>query len=144
MTIYRHTQFGYGVVGLLLAGIVLLVAVGLIFGWGPGVIPVLCTLVLLLPFFSFMTVEVGEGRLSFQMGIFPLKKRIPLKNIREVMPVKNCWYEGLGIHLTSGGWLYNVSGTEAVEVHLRSGGSLRIGTDEPAELIAAISRGTAS
>ncbi len=144
MTIYRHTQFGYGVVGLLFTGIVVLIAAGLAFGWSPAVTAIVCTLALLLPFFSFMTVEVDDHRLSFRMGVFPLKKRIPLGEIREAVPVKNRWYEGWGIHLTSGGWLYNVSGTRAVEVHLRSGGSLRIGTDEPDELLTAISQARAS
>ena len=144
MTAYRHTQFGYVVVGLLLTGFVLLVAIGLTLGWSPGVIILICILALLLPFFSFMTVEVDDRYLSFRFGVFPLRKRISLREIRSAERVRNHWIYGWGIHLTPGGWLYNVSGREAVEVHLSSGGSLRIGTDEPDELIAAISRGRAS
>jgi hypothetical protein len=34
--------------------------------------------------------------------------------------------------------LYDVSGTKSVEVHLRSGTSFRLGSDEPERLLAAI------
>ena len=38
------------------------------------------------------------------------------------------------MHRTPHGWLYNVSGTQAVEVTLRSGAKLRVGSEEPAQL----------
>ncbi len=138
MVAYHHTQPGYAAAGILGIGIVLLLGAGLIFGWEPAVTAVLFTFVLLFPIFSFMTVEVDDRYLSFRLGLLPLKRRIPLSEIHEVRPVKNRWYHGWGIHMTSGGWLYNVSGMKSVEVHFDSGKSLRIGTDEPNELVSAI------
>ncbi len=46
--------------------------------------------------------------------------------------------QGWGIHYTSRGWLYNVSGFRAVAVKLKSGKQFLLGTDEPAQLRAAI------
>jgi hypothetical protein len=52
--------------------------------------------------------------------------------------VKNPWYYGWGIHLIPGGWLYNVSGWEAVELQMKNGNKYRIGTDDPQGLMDAI------
>ncbi len=39
------------------------------------------------------------------------------------------------------GWMFNVSGLDAVDIELKDGGRFRIGTDEPEELVRAISLG---
>jgi len=44
----------------------------------------------------------------------------------------------LGIHKTSRGWLYNVSGFDAVLITLHSGKGILLGTDEPERLRSAI------
>jgi hypothetical protein len=46
----------------------------------------------------------------------------------------------LGIHLTPYGWLYNVSGLDAVAIRLRNGRKFALGTDDPYRLTAAIRR----
>jgi hypothetical protein len=48
--------------------------------------------------------------------------------------VKNQWWWGWGIRLIPGGWLYNVSGLDAVELKMKNGRVYRIGTDEPRKL----------
>ncbi|MDY7014940.1 MAG: hypothetical protein SVX43_15355 [Cyanobacteriota bacterium] len=58
----------------------------------------------------------------------------------EAVAVKNPWYYGWGIRLTPRGWLFNVSGLDAVEISLNSGRHFRIGTDRPRELERAIRR----
>ena len=45
---------------------------------------------------------------------------------------------GWGIRKVSRGWMYNNAGRNAVELSLRSGKVFRIGTDQPVELLAAI------
>jgi hypothetical protein len=62
--------------------------------------------------------------------------------IEECTIVKNSWWYGWGIRLTPYGWLYNVAGWEAVEVLLKNGKKIRIGTDEPEKLSLAIDRAT--
>jgi hypothetical protein len=44
----------------------------------------------------------------------------------------------LGIRKIPGGWLYNISGADAVELTLKGGKRCRIGTDVPEELERAI------
>ena len=49
----------------------------------------------------------------------------------------------LGSHLTPYGWLYNVSGWDAVAITLRNGRKFSLGTDDPQGLTEAIQRYTA-
>ncbi|MFH1253014.1 MAG: hypothetical protein V1664_01635 [Candidatus Uhrbacteria bacterium] len=60
--------------------------------------------------------------------------------IKTTKAVRNSWYCGWGIRLTSHGWLFNVSGLSAVEITMKNGRSYRIGTDEPEKLTAVITR----
>jgi hypothetical protein len=88
--------------------------------------------------FASLTVSV-EGRcLAWHFGPGHLKRSVALDEICEAVPVTNPWYFGWGVHLTPFGWLYNVSGFEAVEVRLKSGKRFRLGSDEPTRLAAAI------
>jgi hypothetical protein len=134
---YRHTQIGY------LTLVVLLVAALGIFGLGPrGPLPVpLIVAVLLIVsavLFSSFTVEVGDGELRFHFGPGFWRKRFTLADIAGADVTRSSWWEGWGIRITPRGMLYNVSGTDAVEIKLRSGQRFRIGTDEPEALAQAI------
>ena len=53
--------------------------------------------------------------------------------------VRNSWWYGFGIRWFPGGTLWNVWGLDAVEFDLVKGRKLRIGTDEPEQLLAALS-----
>ncbi len=135
---YRHTQFGTVIVVSLLLSAVLFAGLGMMTGLMPLAVigPALMTVFLAL-FFS-LTVEIDATHLSFRFGIGLIRKRVPLAEIVEVQPVRNHWLYGWGIHRTPHGWLYNVSGWEAVEIALASGKCLRLGTDEPRKLAQAI------
>ena len=87
------------------------------------------------PLFYNLTVEVDVTHLNFRFGVGLFRKRIALANIVAVQPVQNAWWDGWGIRYTRNGWLYNVSGWEAVEITLASGKRLRLGTDEPDRLV---------
>ena len=88
--------------------------------------------------FYALTVEIDGTHLTFRFGVGLIRKRIPLTEIVEVQPVRNSWLYGWGIHRTPHGWLYNVSGWEAVEITLRSSQRLRLGTDQPQHLAQAL------
>lgn len=45
---------------------------------------------------------------------------------------------GFGIHAYGTGWIYNVSGLLGVEIELKGGSFIRLGTDQPNYLIQAI------
>jgi hypothetical protein len=77
-------------------------------------------------------------RASFGPGI--IRKRVRLAEIAVCEPIRIRWWYGWGIHLTPYGWLYNVSGFEAVAITLRDGRNLAVGTDDPHGLVDAIRR----
>jgi hypothetical protein len=59
-------------------------------------------------------------------------------------PICIRWWYGWGIHLTPYGWLYNVSGFDAVAITLRDGRKFALGTDDPHGLVDAIRRYTST
>ncbi len=134
---YRHTQIGY-----LTLIVVLVAAVGIGVSlpneMRPVSLGVAALLVIIAVVFSSLTVEVTDGELSFHFGPGFWRKRVALSEVAAVTPTQSSWWEGWGIRFTLRGMLYNVSGTDAVEIELRSGRRFRIGTDEPEALVQAI------
>ncbi len=88
--------------------------------------------------FSSLTISVDSEELQHYFGPGFWKKTYVLQDIESIEQVRNSWIFGWGIRLTPYGWLYNVSGLDAVEVQLRSGRKFRIGTDDPQGVISAI------
>jgi hypothetical protein len=88
--------------------------------------------------FSALTVTVSETDLELGFGTPLFRKRVALRDIAAYHRVRNPWYYGWGIHAMPGGWVYNVSGFDAVELTMRSGRKLRIGTDDPEGVLAAL------
>ncbi|MCU0409308.1 MAG: hypothetical protein MUD02_10205 [Bacteroidales bacterium] len=87
--------------------------------------------------FYKLTIIVDDTHLSFRMGAGIVSKKIRLADIKECRAVRNSPLTGIGIRLYSKGWLYNVSGLDAIELSFRNRpGRLRIGTDVPNEVAA--------
>ena len=144
MVSYTHTQRGMvllTVFALIAGGLVLLGA------RNPGFPPILGTTAVVLAvvasLFGSLTVAVSRERLSLRFGIGLIRKSFPIADIRSVEVVRNRWYYGWGIRYTPHGWLFNVSGLDAVEIALGNGRKYRVGTDEPQALLAAIRAFTA-
>lgn len=99
-------------------------------------------LVLLLCPFLFwkLTITIDHETLRASFGIGLVHKTVPVANIVACEPIRIRWWWGWGIHLTPYGWLYNVSGFDAVVIALRDGSRFCLGTDQPNELVAAIRR----
>ena len=95
-------------------------------------------LIFALLVFHSLTVTVNENAVHLRMGIGLIRTSFPLSEITNAYPVKNKWYHGWGIRLMDNGFMYNVSGLDAVELVLSSGAIHRIGTDEPDSLALAI------
>ncbi|GMV81580.1 MAG: hypothetical protein AMXMBFR7_27640 [Planctomycetota bacterium] len=89
-------------------------------------------------FFGRLSVEIDEREAALAFGPGLLKKRIDLAEVRAVRAVRNRWYMGWGIKNFGGGWMWNVSGLDAVELEFRDGRRFRIGTDDPAGLVQAL------
>ena len=99
---------------------------------------VLLAIAVLLLFHN-LTVFTDENSLRLKFGIGLIGKRIPFDQIESCQPAKNSWWWGWGIRrIPGGGWLYNISGLDAVELKMKKGSVIRIGTDEPEVLSAVI------
>lgn len=88
--------------------------------------------------FSALTIKVGEGNITWFFGPKFWTKSLELSEIESVQEIRTKWYQGLGVRLTSTGWLYNVSGLTAVELKLKDGTTVSLGTNDPINLIKAI------
>jgi hypothetical protein len=138
VSIYRHTQPGTATLIALLGGAAVVVVAGSRTGWHPVVSIVLFIIAISAVMFSSLTVEVGDGRLVCFFGVGLIRKSFPLAEVLTARHVRNRWYYGWGVRMTPSGWMFNVSGLDAVEVELASGKRFRIGTDQPQELLRAI------
>ena len=134
---YRHTQIGYLTLIVIIVA-ALGIAVSLPNEARPVTLGVAALLVIIAVLFSSLTVEVGGEELRFHFGPGFWRKRVALSEVAAATPMQSSWWEGWGIRFTLRGMLYNVSGTDAVEIELRSGRRFRIGTDEPEALVQAI------
>ncbi len=146
MISYKFTQRGTFSVIILSVSIIFCILMWIFIGPAeliPSLILGFVVLVLAVFLMSFykLTVEVNEKYLKFSMGIGLFGKKFPLSEISGCKAVKNPLWWGIGIRLTPEGWLYNVSGRNAVELKFNSGrGSIRIGADNPEELASVVNR----
>lgn len=134
---YRHTQIGYVTLTVLLIVAFAVVALSPRSA-RPVTLGVASLLAICAVLFSSLTVEITDADLRFHFGPGFWRKRFALIEMAAVNPTRNSWWEGWGIRITPRGMLYNLSGTNAVEVELRSGKRFRIGTDEPEALVQAL------
>ena len=65
---------------------------------------------------------------------------MPLATVASAKVVRTSLLEGWGIHYSRFGWLYNVSGFDAVAVTLNNGKRFCLGSDEPETLAAELTR----
>jgi len=135
---YRHTQ--RGTVPLAVAGVAAaILVVSAAAGTATGPVALTAIVVVgLLWLLGSLTVEVTDDAVNLWFGPGWVRKSFAVSAIRSVAAVRNRWWYGWGFRLTPAGWLYNVSGLDAVELRFASGGAVRIGTDEPQRLQAAI------
>ena len=141
---YEHTQAGYVTGGLTLAVLPLIYYAFMVEDGELGILgyAMLGGFGVLAILFSSLTVKVTEQELVFYFGPGFWERRFPLDDIVSVEVVRNSALYGWGIRYTHHGWLYNVSGLDAVEVTVQGQGQLRIGTDEPERLKQALDAGT--
>lgn len=141
---YHHTQRGLLIqvlIGLVSIAILVTAVVSFIYGSiSGGVISlaVAVLLILVLCLFHSLTVHVSKELIQVKFGVGLIHTSFSVSEIRAVKTVRNHWISGWGIRWIPGGWLFNVSGFDAVELNMANGRRYRIGTDEPQALLAAI------
>jgi len=75
------------------------------------------------------------------MGIGLITREYELSQIKSCKPVRNSPFDGIGIRKIQGGWLYNVTGTEALEISFKNKKQIvRIGTNKSEEVSAIINK----
>ena len=145
MRAYQHTQ--PGTVLRIVMGILMVVfamfAVGILVGKGfdAAVLGLgMAALSLLLPLLMFhcLAVRVTTEDVGVSLGIGLVRRTVPVAESESVQAIRTRWYNGWGIKKVRHGWLFNVSGFDAVELGLTRKRRLLVGTDEPKKLLAAI------
>lgn len=135
---YQHTHIGYVILFSILGGGMVAILPALFLIEGPSsshlvwvsVAPLLAAAVL----FGSLTVRVTDETLSWFFGPGLLRQTLPLASIDRVEAVQTSVMDGWGVRKIREGWLYTVSGFDAVEVETTDGDWVRIGTDEPERL----------
>ena len=107
---------------------------------GLGVVTVILAVILgiVCALFHSLTVRVTRSDIALSFGVGLIRKQFPIGDISSASIVQNRWYNGFGIRKIRGGWLYNVSGFDAIEIQLKNERKYRIGTNQPKELLAAV------
>ncbi|OGB91182.1 MAG: hypothetical protein A2Z31_05210 [candidate division NC10 bacterium RBG_16_65_8] len=138
---YEHTQRGTVVQVALLIGAAACFTLTQLVPAPPFVAPmVLVVFAICAYLFSSLTIQVTDRALHWCFGPGMFRKEVALTEIKTAEVTRTRLLEGWGIHKTSRGWLYNVSGFDAVRITLHSDKSILLGTDEPVRLRSAILR----
>jgi hypothetical protein len=146
MTKFKFTQVGTFSLAIMVP--VFIFSLVMLFTSGmndPAQIPVFAIIIMIflicLLIFYKLTIYIDENYVGFSLGIGLIKKKYPVSEIKSCRAVKNSPFTGLGIRKILNGWLFNVSGLNAIELTFRNNDSvIRIGTDKPEEVSQIINR----
>ena len=86
-----------------------------------------------------LTTRVDERGVSWNFGLSLPIGEIPFEDIAGVQMTQTGFLQGFGIHWTPRyGWVWNVSGRNAVTIRKKNGAMITLGSDDAAGLYAAI------
>jgi len=138
MIAYRNSQMGYLIIAALVAGIILTLATTSLETIGLTHYMIVLVLIMVLVMFYKLNVVVDRGVIvcSFGQGLF--SKTIRARDLADCQVITVPWYYGWGIRLTPKGWMYNIAGTQAVELSFKTGKKFIIGSNEAESLCEAI------
>ena len=129
---YKHTQIGWVTLAACVGIVMLFQILPAPHAPRQTILSIVTLLALcIIALMGGLTVEVDDVLLKIKFGVGFVRKSFRLEDVVSCRPVRNKWWWGWGIRLIPGGWLYNVSGLDAVELTLKCGKIFRIGTDEP-------------
>jgi hypothetical protein len=85
--------------------------------------------------FYGLTTKITSDTITVLFGIGLIRKRIKLDRVRSVTTVKSPWYYGWGIRIIPNGMLFNISGTDGIELKVNDTNRIiRIGSKNPRSL----------
>jgi hypothetical protein len=88
--------------------------------------------------FASLTVEVSARELSWYFGPGFWRRRVERSSIARISRVRLPWWYGIGIRYTPRAWVYLVAPGDGIEIALTSGETVRIGTDDATDFLAAL------
>ena len=144
---YRHVQWGWTWLLYLIFSVVMVAVVVAGMGESGGdeavwvtvvTVGFLVALFLVVLLFSRLEVTVDSENVMAAFGFGWPKKVVALEDVVAVREVRNTWWQGWGIRRISNGWTYNVWGLDAVELELSDGRAFRLGSDDNAQFLAAV------
>jgi hypothetical protein len=140
---YHHTQIGWvSIIGIVFG---MLLVVGLLWNAERIVVGPMVTALLVLIFllgiavFGKLTTSIDQNEFRIRFGWLGWPgKTVLLADIVGAIPTKTAPISGWGIRITTRGWLYNVSGRNAVIIATDDGKQFLVGSDESVKLADAI------
>jgi hypothetical protein len=141
--LYRHTQVGWTLIVLVVA-VVLAELTIVAFGAPQRTLALalsgalVAVVAVMLALFSTLTVAVDDRAVRLWFGLGSLRREVMLADVTYARKVRNHWYAGWGVRIIPRGRLYNVGGLDAVELEMDNGRVVRVGTDQPDALLAAV------
>ena len=139
---YKSSQMGW-VMSCIFTPVVIFLCLAYVNQWGNKPIPfapflVITSLFLILwSCFYKLTVTVRNSTLSVSYGIGLIRFRFKMDQLIKVDVGQVPWYYGLGIRITPKGMLYNIQGSQVVNITYKHGEKLKfvmVGTPEPHRL----------
>jgi hypothetical protein len=104
-----------------------------------GIVAIILFICLLI--FYKLTISIDNTYFSFKLVIGLIGKKYLISDIQSCKSVRNNPLFGIGIRKIPKGWLYNVSGLNAVELIFKNKKSkVRIGTNKPDEIVRTIDK----
>lgn len=136
MTNYSHKQSGAGMLAAMGVASLVLLVIGL--AVEQRLLAGVPFLLLVAWLFHGLTIEVAADTLNWKFGPGWIRKRVALTEIATAQAVRTTWLDGWGVHWGRHGWLYNVSGNDAIAITTHPGKRFALGTDEPQALLKAL------
>ena len=143
MALYEHTQPGTVLRWIL--GLLIVASLISAFVFGTKDVKTVTFFVLpllsgILTLFWSLTITVTETHLSHVFNLNFWNRSYAFTDIERVTKVKNSWLYGYGMRYIGSGWLYNVSGTDAILIEFKDGTLVRLGTDDQENLYTVLSQ----
>ncbi len=137
MILYERSEFGWPIFAFTLIAAVVVALIGTFHElwplWIVAVAVALCAFA-----FSTLRVRVTSEDVSWTFSFGFPGGRIALDNLASADAVKVSPLNGIGIHLTLRGWLWNAHAGSAVWLRRKKGAAVLLGCDDPDALVAAI------
>ncbi len=141
---YRHRQFGWviavaTVIALALATSVTASLTAQTIATAGWMVYALYAIIIgAFVLFGWLVVEVDGDTIDVRFGVGLVGRRFDVADVRGCERIRTRVWWGWGLHWTPSGWLYNVSGRDAVRLELASQRAVMIGSDDAQGLVRAV------